>query len=100
MDLTGVIINGTPEYVRASVEASLKRLDVEYIDLYYQHRVDTTTPIEDTVSAAVESIIKLFLPYTIQLQIHRFSLFHIYSHCEAVIFSWLNLKLSYLHFLS
>lgn len=49
MDLTGVIINGTPEYVRASVEASLKRLDVEYIDLYYQHRVDTTTPIEDTM---------------------------------------------------
>ncbi|XVF06304.1 hypothetical protein REPUB_Repub06bG0035700 [Reevesia pubescens] len=45
----GVVINGTPEYVRASVEASLKRLDVEYIDLYYQHRVDTKTPIEDTI---------------------------------------------------
>ena len=70
----GYIINCTPEYVRASVEASLKRLDVEYIDLYYQHRVDTTTPIEVTVSAAVASIIKLFLLYTIQS--HRFSLFH------------------------
>ncbi|XVE62823.1 hypothetical protein DITRI_Ditri06bG0150900 [Diplodiscus trichospermus] len=46
---TGVTINGTPEFVRASVEASLKRLDVEYIDLYYQHRVDTKTPIEDTM---------------------------------------------------
>ncbi|XVF57250.1 hypothetical protein PTKIN_Ptkin06aG0189800 [Pterospermum kingtungense] len=47
---TGVrIVNGTPEYVRASVEASLKRLDVDYIDLYYQHRVDTKTPIEDTM---------------------------------------------------
>ncbi|XVE62822.1 hypothetical protein DITRI_Ditri06bG0150800 [Diplodiscus trichospermus] len=45
----GVIVNGTPEYVRASIEASLKRLDVEYIDLYYQHRVDTRTPIEDTM---------------------------------------------------
>ncbi|XWS42500.1 hypothetical protein CRYUN_Cryun16bG0019100 [Craigia yunnanensis] len=45
----GVTINGTPEYVRASVQASLKRLDVEYIDLYYQHRVDTKTPIEDTM---------------------------------------------------
>ncbi|XP_022745288.1 probable aldo-keto reductase 1 isoform X2 [Durio zibethinus] len=45
----GFIINGTPEYVRASVEASLKRLDVEYIDLYYQHRIDTKTPIEDTM---------------------------------------------------
>ncbi|XVF57253.1 hypothetical protein PTKIN_Ptkin06aG0190000 [Pterospermum kingtungense] len=47
---TGVrIVNGTPEYVRASVEASLKRLDVDYIDLCYQHRVDTRTPIEDTI---------------------------------------------------
>ncbi|XVF57249.1 hypothetical protein PTKIN_Ptkin06aG0189700 [Pterospermum kingtungense] len=45
----GVTVNGTPEYVRAAVEASLKRLDVEYIDLYYQHRVDTKTPIEDTM---------------------------------------------------
>ncbi|XP_022719170.1 perakine reductase-like [Durio zibethinus] len=50
MDSTGVIINGTPEFIRASVEGSLKRLDVEYIDLYYQQRVDTTTPIEDTMS--------------------------------------------------
>ncbi|XP_050374575.1 probable aldo-keto reductase 1 [Argentina anserina] len=43
------IINGTPEYVRACCEASLKRLDVDYIDLYYQHRVDTSIPIEDTI---------------------------------------------------
>ncbi|XP_022742970.1 perakine reductase-like [Durio zibethinus] len=49
MDLTGIEIKGTPEYVRTSIEASLKRLDVEYIDLYYQHRVDTKTPIEDTM---------------------------------------------------
>ena len=42
-------INGRPEYVRASVEGSLKRLGVDTIDLYYQHRVDTNTPIEDTV---------------------------------------------------
>ncbi|KAB2005669.1 hypothetical protein ES319_D11G286800v1 [Gossypium barbadense] len=45
----GIVINGTPEYVRASNKASLKRLDVDYIDLYYQHRVDTKTPIEDTM---------------------------------------------------
>lgn len=45
-----VIINGTPEYVRSCCEASLKRLDVDYIDLYYQHRIDTSVPIEDTVS--------------------------------------------------
>ncbi|KAK8271850.1 hypothetical protein V6Z12_D11G291100 [Gossypium hirsutum] len=44
---TGIAINGISEHVRASVEASLKRLDVDYIDLYYQHRVDTKTPIED-----------------------------------------------------
>jgi aryl-alcohol dehydrogenase-like predicted oxidoreductase len=40
---------GRPEYVRACCEASLHRLGLDYIDLYYQHRVDTTVPIEDTV---------------------------------------------------
>ncbi|KAE9589638.1 putative perakine reductase [Lupinus albus] len=44
-----VKINGTPEYVRSSCEGSLKRLGTEYIDLYYQHRVDTSIPIEETV---------------------------------------------------
>jgi aryl-alcohol dehydrogenase-like predicted oxidoreductase len=42
-------INGKPEYIRKAVEASLKRLGIETIDLYYQHRVDPETPIEDTV---------------------------------------------------
>ena len=42
-------IQGDPTYVHAACEASLKRLDVEYIDLYYQHRIDTTVPIEATV---------------------------------------------------
>ncbi|HVD78864.1 MAG TPA: aldo/keto reductase [Vicinamibacteria bacterium] len=44
-------VSGKPDYVRASCEASLKRLGVETIDLYYQHRVDPATPIEDTVGA-------------------------------------------------
>jgi aryl-alcohol dehydrogenase-like predicted oxidoreductase len=44
-------INGRPEYVRQACEASLRRLRVETIDLYYQHRVDPDTPIEDTVGA-------------------------------------------------
>ncbi|MBJ6109941.1 aldo/keto reductase [Hymenobacter sp. BT523] len=44
-------INGRPEYVKAACEASLKRLGTDYIDLYYQHRVDPNTPIEDTVGA-------------------------------------------------
>jgi aryl-alcohol dehydrogenase-like predicted oxidoreductase len=44
-------INGTPEYVRRACEASLSRLGVETIDLYYQHRVDPATPVEDTVGA-------------------------------------------------
>ncbi|XP_031248938.1 probable aldo-keto reductase 1 [Pistacia vera] len=48
-DNSKVIICGTPEAVRSCCEASLKRLDVEYIDLYYQHRVDTSVPIEDTM---------------------------------------------------
>jgi len=43
-------VNGKPEYVRQAVEASLKRLGIETIDLYYQHRVDDNTPIEETVS--------------------------------------------------
>ncbi|KAL2324445.1 hypothetical protein Fmac_023503 [Flemingia macrophylla] len=46
----GVVgVKGTPEYVRQCCEASLKRLDVDYIDLYYQHRVDLSVPIEDTM---------------------------------------------------
>lgn len=44
-------INGKPEYVRSACEASLRRLGVEVIDLYYQHRVDPDTPIEETVGA-------------------------------------------------
>lgn len=48
--LEEITVKGTPEYVRFCCEASLKRLNVDYIDLYYQHRVDTTVPIEDTVS--------------------------------------------------
>jgi aryl-alcohol dehydrogenase-like predicted oxidoreductase len=44
-------VNGRPEYVAAACEASLRRLGVETIDLYYQHRVDPNTPIEDTVGA-------------------------------------------------
>lgn len=42
-------VNGKPEYVRSACEASLKRLGIETIDLYYQHRVDKNTPIEDTI---------------------------------------------------
>jgi aryl-alcohol dehydrogenase-like predicted oxidoreductase len=49
-------INGRPEYVRSACDASLKRLGVEHIDLYYQHRVDTDTPIEDTVGAMAELV--------------------------------------------
>ena len=43
------LYRGDPAYVRAACEASLKRLDVDYIDLYYQHRIDTKVPIEVTV---------------------------------------------------
>jgi aryl-alcohol dehydrogenase-like predicted oxidoreductase len=49
-------INGSPEYVRASVEGSLKRLGIDTIDLYYQHRVDTNTPIEETVGAMADLV--------------------------------------------
>jgi aryl-alcohol dehydrogenase-like predicted oxidoreductase len=49
-------VSGRPEYVRGACEASLKRLGVEVIDLYYQHRVDPATPIEDTVGAMAELV--------------------------------------------
>jgi aryl-alcohol dehydrogenase-like predicted oxidoreductase len=51
-------INGRPEYVRSACDASLKRLSVEHIDLYYQHRVDPNVPIEDTVGAMSELVEK------------------------------------------
>ena len=49
-------VSGKPEYVRSSCEASLRRLDVDHIDLYYQHRVDPKTPIEDTVGAMAQLV--------------------------------------------
>jgi aryl-alcohol dehydrogenase-like predicted oxidoreductase len=49
-------VSGRPEYVRAACEASLKRLGVEHIDLYYQHRVDRTAPIEETVGAMADLV--------------------------------------------
>ena len=55
-DGTRVGINGRPEYVRAACDASLERLGVDHIDLYYQHRVDKTVPIEETVGAMAELV--------------------------------------------
>lgn len=49
-------VNGRPEYVKQSCEGSLKRLGVDHIDLYYQHRVDSTVPIEETVGAMAELV--------------------------------------------
>ena len=55
-DGTFVGVNGKPDYVRSACEASLRRLQVEVIDLYYQHRVDISTPIEETVGAMAELV--------------------------------------------
>jgi aryl-alcohol dehydrogenase-like predicted oxidoreductase len=49
-------INGRPDYVHAAIEKSLARLNVDYVDLYYQHRVDKTVPIEETVGAMAELV--------------------------------------------
>jgi aryl-alcohol dehydrogenase-like predicted oxidoreductase len=49
-------VNGKPDYVRQACEASLKRLATDHIDLYYQHRVDPNTPIEDTVGALAQLV--------------------------------------------
>ena len=55
-DPTARSINGKPDYVKKACEASLKRLQTEYIDLYYLHRVDKATPIEETVGAMAELV--------------------------------------------
>jgi aryl-alcohol dehydrogenase-like predicted oxidoreductase len=55
-DGSWVGINGRPEYVHTACDASLQRLGVDHIDLYYQHRVDKTVPIEDTVGAMAELV--------------------------------------------
>jgi aryl-alcohol dehydrogenase-like predicted oxidoreductase len=55
-DGSWVRINGRPEYVKKACDASLQRLGVDHIDLYYQHRVDTDTPIEDTVGAMADLV--------------------------------------------
>jgi aryl-alcohol dehydrogenase-like predicted oxidoreductase len=49
-------INGSPEYVRSCIDASLQRLGLDYVDLYYQHRVDVNVPIEETVGAMAELV--------------------------------------------
>jgi aryl-alcohol dehydrogenase-like predicted oxidoreductase len=49
-------VNGRPEYVRKAVDGSLQRLGTDYIDLYYQHRVDRTVPIEETVGAMADLV--------------------------------------------
>jgi aryl-alcohol dehydrogenase-like predicted oxidoreductase len=55
-DPTYWVVSGKPEYVRSACDASLKRLGVDHIDLYYQHRVDPEVPIEDTVGALSELV--------------------------------------------
>ncbi|HTZ63202.1 MAG TPA: aldo/keto reductase [Solirubrobacteraceae bacterium] len=55
-DLLRRVIDGRPEYVREACEGSLQRLGVDHIDLYYQHRVDPNTPIEETVGAMAELV--------------------------------------------
>ena len=49
-------IDGRPEYVRAAIDRSLARLGVDHVDLYYQHRVDRSVPIEETVGAMAELV--------------------------------------------
>jgi aryl-alcohol dehydrogenase-like predicted oxidoreductase len=49
-------IDGSPEYVGSAIDASLRRLGVDHVDLYYQHRVDANTPIEETVGAMAELV--------------------------------------------
>jgi aryl-alcohol dehydrogenase-like predicted oxidoreductase len=56
-DHTRVVIDGRPEYVKSACEASLRRLGVQVIDLYYYHRLDPNVPIEDTVGAMADLVV-------------------------------------------
>lgn len=49
-------VNGRPEYVKQSIDGSLKRLDTDYLDLYYQHRIDPQVPVEETIGAMAELV--------------------------------------------
>ena len=51
------VVNGRPEYVRSAIDASLRRLGLDYVDLYYQHRADLDVPIEETVGAMAELVV-------------------------------------------
>jgi aryl-alcohol dehydrogenase-like predicted oxidoreductase len=57
-DPTKRVVNGRPDYVRQACDGSLRRLGVDHIDLYYQHRVDPDTPIEETVGAMAELVVQ------------------------------------------
>ncbi|KAJ6800352.1 putative perakine reductase [Iris pallida] len=56
VQMSGMTVNGKPEYVKQCCEASLQRLGVDLIDLYYQHRIDQTVPIEETIGAMKELV--------------------------------------------
>jgi aryl-alcohol dehydrogenase-like predicted oxidoreductase len=58
------VVDGRPEYVARACDASLERLGVEHIDLYYQHRVDPDTPIEETVGASPSGWRRTSAPWT------------------------------------
>jgi aryl-alcohol dehydrogenase-like predicted oxidoreductase len=73
---------GTAEYVRKACEASLQRLDVEYIDLYFQHRVDKRVPIEETVSRCCFYILYFKLPSMLE------SAFLLYRHAYIAYFDY------------
>ena len=62
-------IRGDPAYVRAACEASLKRLDIHCIDLYYQHRVDTRIPIEATVRCFLPPALNFFYSFSLKVVI-------------------------------
>ncbi len=83
-------INGRPRYVKAACDASLKRLEVDYIDLYYQHRVDPDVPIEETVGAMSELVAAgkvryLGLSEAAAATIRRAHKVHPSAHCKPSI---------------
>jgi aryl-alcohol dehydrogenase-like predicted oxidoreductase len=86
-------VSGRPDYVRACCDASLKRLGVEHIDLYYQHRIDPTVPIEETVGAMAELVREgkvrhLGLSEAAAVTIHRASRVHPIAALQSEYSLW------------
>lgn len=88
-----IIIKGSPQYTRSCCEASLKRLDVDYIDLYYIHRIDTTIPIEETVSTSIYLVKMISILISCVMKLFSFWLAFVLLKCFLFRYQYVSLLL-------